>query len=125
MSKAWLSSIWLFFKEIFLDPIIFPFALFIMFAQVWNLVESTPSPFIANFLEKVMNNAEAFPWVYIAFFIIYALWALARGWLSKQERKDRKEMLNIMREINKDLDERSKLQGTREKSQYAKTTKIE
>ncbi len=113
MSKTWLSSIWLFFKEIFLDPIIFPFALFVMFAQIWNLAESTPSPFITNFLEKVMSDAEAFPWVYIVFLIIYALWMFARGWQSKQERNDRKDMLNTLKRINKDLDEREKFQDTR------------
>ena len=45
-------------------------------------------------------------WVHITLYIILALWIFIRGWQTKQKLDDRKDMLSMLKEINKDLEER-------------------
>jgi len=96
-----LYQITAFIEDYILEPILFPFALFIIFTQLWQLI-LLPEPFATTFGEVLVMDFITSPVPYIVFLAIYVWWIVSRI-RQRREYRDTKEnqqqIIILLREI--------------------------
>ncbi len=90
--------------EAFIEPLLFPFAIFLLFERMLSLItysQTYPEYSIWELLNMDMYIHEVW---YIALFVIFILWALGKAWKNHQDDKRDKAILSALKNINDKLD---------------------
>jgi hypothetical protein len=84
-----IRSLWLFFYEIFVEPLLLGFILFILFPRIQAVMESTSN---GGLWARFNVDIATHPLPYVLFFVVFALWMIGKGMRHKHEQTENKKM---------------------------------
>jgi len=90
-----------FIYEVFVDPILFGFVLFILFPRIWTVLESADKTTI--FLLALAGDVMLNPATYALFCFVFIIWIIAKGLHLKHKNRSRKELTDTLKNLNETL----------------------
>lgn len=105
------ASLLEYFTIIFIEPILFAFVLFLLFERLKTVMDYTSTYPEYSFLQLINADIKMNEWFYVAFVIVFALWALSkaikyRDELIKyrEERCEKKQLIESLEAIRHQLE---------------------
>jgi len=94
-TKQQLEALWDCFVDVILDPLLFAFGIFILFARIQNIIDylTTNPPY--SFWTLLEIDIRMNPGIYIGFFAVYLLWAISKAIRYRREKSESKKWDNV------------------------------
>jgi hypothetical protein len=99
--KSELLQMGSFFYEVFFDPILFGFVLFILFPRIWAILEAADET--TEFLLVLAGDIMLNPAPYALFCFVFIIWLIAKGLHRRYENRNRKQLTDTLKNLNETL----------------------
>ena len=99
-SKEDFIALWDLFVDIYLDPLFFAFAVFILFTRIQFVMDFVATRPEYSFWVVLEADMHLTPALYIGFFAVFFLWAISKGIRYRREKRDRKQLTDALQQMN-------------------------
>ena len=99
-TKQNIEALWDSFVGAILEPLLFAFGLFILFARIQNIIDYITSNPVYSFWAVLETDMHLNPEIYIGFAAVYILWVISKGIKYRREKSDSKRLVDTLEGIN-------------------------
>ena len=101
--KQQLLSLWDFFSDFILGPLLFAFVIFMLFSRIQAIINYTVANPTYSFWMALEVDMQLSPLLYISFYVVFILWIISKVTKSKKETSDKKQLNSALEKISTNI----------------------